>query len=122
LSNGVQLVRWRPAARRRRSRLAGVASTSKRDFGVMGNFLTVARNRDHARRGGEHLFPEPGGYLALLGSVHHLQLAPDPVADQQIVRGGETNYVSATLSLYVLGVQPLHELAPALGIFGGNRD
>jgi len=39
-----------------------------------------------------------------------------------IVRGGETNYVSATLSLYVAAYNLFSSLLQLLGIFGGSRD
>jgi modulator of FtsH protease len=39
-----------------------------------------------------------------------------------IVRGGETNYVSATLTLYVSIYNLFSSLLQLLGIFGGNRD
>jgi modulator of FtsH protease len=39
-----------------------------------------------------------------------------------IVRGGETNYVSATLTLYVSIYNLFTSLLQLLGIFGGSRD
>ena len=39
-----------------------------------------------------------------------------------IVRGGETNYVSATLTLYVAVYNLFTSLLQILGIFGGDRD
>jgi len=39
-----------------------------------------------------------------------------------IVRGGETNYVSATLTLYVAIYNIFSSLLQLLGIFGGSRD
>jgi modulator of FtsH protease len=39
-----------------------------------------------------------------------------------IVRGGETNYVSATLTLYVAIYNLFSSLLQLLGIFGGERD
>jgi modulator of FtsH protease len=39
-----------------------------------------------------------------------------------IVRGGETNYISATLTLYVAVYNLFTSLLQLLGIFGGNRD
>jgi len=39
-----------------------------------------------------------------------------------IVRGGETNYVSATLTLYVAIYNLFSSLLQLLGIFGGSRD
>jgi modulator of FtsH protease len=39
-----------------------------------------------------------------------------------IVRGGETNYVSATLTLYVAIYNLFSSLLQLLGLFGGERD
>jgi modulator of FtsH protease len=39
-----------------------------------------------------------------------------------IVRGGETNYVSATLTLYVAIYNLFSSLLQLLGIFGGDND
>ncbi len=39
-----------------------------------------------------------------------------------LVRGGETNYVSATLTLYVAIYNLFSSLLQLLGIFGGSRD
>jgi modulator of FtsH protease len=39
-----------------------------------------------------------------------------------VVRGGETNYVSATLTLYVSIYNLFSSLLQLLGIFGGERD
>ena len=41
---------------------------------------------------------------------------------KQIVDGGETNYISATLSLYLDVFNVFQSLLALLGIFGGERD
>ena len=41
---------------------------------------------------------------------------------QQIINGGETNYISATLRLYLDVYNIFTRLLMLLGIFGGNRD
>jgi FtsH-binding integral membrane protein len=41
---------------------------------------------------------------------------------QQIVNGGETNYISATLRIYLDVYNIFVNLLALLGIFGGNRD
>jgi modulator of FtsH protease len=40
----------------------------------------------------------------------------------EIVRGGETNYISATLSLYISIYNLFSSLLQLLGIVGGDRD
>jgi modulator of FtsH protease len=41
---------------------------------------------------------------------------------KQIIDGGETNYISATLSLYLDLYNVFQNLLALLGIFGGERD
>jgi modulator of FtsH protease len=41
---------------------------------------------------------------------------------QRIINGGETNYISATLSLYLDVYNIFVNLLSLLGIFGGNRN
>jgi modulator of FtsH protease len=41
---------------------------------------------------------------------------------QRIVNGGETNYVTATLSIYLSIYNIFTNLLSLLGIFGGERD
>jgi modulator of FtsH protease len=41
---------------------------------------------------------------------------------QRVVNGGETNYVTATLSVYLSVYNVFSNLLALLGIFGGDRD
>ncbi|RYE76080.1 MAG: BAX inhibitor (BI)-1/YccA family protein, partial [Oxalobacteraceae bacterium] len=41
---------------------------------------------------------------------------------QQVINGGETNYITATLSIYLDVYNIFANLLSLLGIFGGNRD
>lgn len=41
---------------------------------------------------------------------------------KQIIDGGETNYISATLALYLDVYNVFQSLLALLGIFGGERD
>ena len=41
---------------------------------------------------------------------------------QRVINGGETNYVSATLSIYLDLYNVFANLLMLLGIFGGNRN
>ena len=40
----------------------------------------------------------------------------------RVINGGETNYVSATLAIYLDIYNVFSNLLMILGIFGGNRD
>jgi modulator of FtsH protease len=41
---------------------------------------------------------------------------------KQVMDGGETNYISATLTLYLDVINVFQSLLALLGIFGGERD
>ena len=41
---------------------------------------------------------------------------------KQIIDGGETNYISATLALYLDIINVFQSLLALLGIFGGERE
>jgi len=41
---------------------------------------------------------------------------------KQIIDGGETNYITATLALYLDIINVFQNLLMLLGIFGGERD
>jgi FtsH-binding integral membrane protein len=41
---------------------------------------------------------------------------------QQVINGGETNYISATLAIYLDLYNIFVNLLSLLGIFGGERD
>jgi modulator of FtsH protease len=61
-------------------------------------------------------------YLTLLGAFILFSSAVILYQINAIVRGGETNYVSATLTLYVSIYNIFSSLLQLLGIFGGSRD
>ena len=41
---------------------------------------------------------------------------------QRVINGGETNYIMATLAIYLDVYNVFTNLLALLGIFGGNRD
>lgn len=122
-SNGVQLVAMAAGGTAAAFfGLAGVASTTKRDFGVMGNFLTVGAIVIMLAVVANIFFQSPVVYLALLGAFIIFSSLLILWQINAIVRGGETNYISATLSLYISLYNLFSSLLQLLGIFGGNRD
>ncbi len=103
--------------------LSGIASTSKRDFSNMGKFLMI------------------GAVLLLLASIANvflqipaLHLAVSAIAVlvfsgfilydiNRIIQGGETNYISATMSVYLSIYNVFVSLLQLLMAFaGGDRD
>ena len=122
-SNGVQLVAMAAGGTAAAFfGLAGVATTTKRDFGVMGNFLTVGAIVIMLAVVANIFFQSPVVYLALLGAFIIFSSLLILWQINAIVRGGETNYISATLSLYISLYNLFSSLLQLLGIFGGNRD
>jgi len=122
-SNGVQLVAMAAGGTAAAFfGLAAVATTTKRDLGVMGNFLTVGAIVIMLAVVANIFFQSPVVYLALLGAFIIFSSLLILWQINAIVRGGETNYVSATLSLYVALYNLFTSLLQLLGIFGGSRD
>ncbi|WP_149135711.1 Bax inhibitor-1/YccA family protein [Cupriavidus campinensis] len=102
--------------------MASIATVSKRDFSGMSKFLFM------------------GVILLILASVANIWLQMPALMItvsviaigifsayilfdvQRIVNGGETNYITATLAIYLDVYNVFANLLALLGIFGGNRD
>lgn len=102
--------------------MATIATVSKRDFSNMGKFLFI------------------GVILLILASVANIWLQLPALMItvsvlaigifsaymlydlQRVVNGGETNYITATLAIYLDVYNVFTNLLALLGIFGGNRD
>ena len=102
--------------------MATVATVSKRDFSAMGKWLFA------------------GVIVLLLASVANIFLGMSALSIvisvmaiaifsafilydvQRIVNGGETNYITATLSIYLSVYNIFANLLALLGIGGGSRD
>jgi len=81
--------------------MSGIALTSKRDFSFMGKFLMVGLIVGFVASIGAYFFQfQP---LMLAASVMFALLSSLLILwqTQQIVRGGETNYIMATVTLFV---------------------
>lgn len=102
--------------------MASIATVSKRDFSQMGKWLFA------------------GVLVLLLASVANIFLGMSALSIvisvmaiaifsayilydvQQIINGGETNYISATLSIYLDVYNIFTSLLSLLGMGGGSRD
>jgi modulator of FtsH protease len=102
--------------------LAGVASVAKRDFSGLGSFLTIGFFVIMAAVLVNIFVQIPLLQLALLGAFILFSCVAIVWQVNQIVRGGETNYISATLTLYVQIYNIFSSLLQLLGIFGGERE
>ncbi len=101
--------------------LAGIASTSKRDFSGMANFLTVGAIVLMIAVVANIFLRLPMLQLVLCGGFMLFSSLMILFNVNQIVRGGETNYITATLSLYMNIYNIFVSLLEILGIFGGDR-
>jgi modulator of FtsH protease len=102
--------------------LAGLASSTKRDFSYLSKFLFVGFIVIMLAVVANVFLASPALYLTLLAGFILFSSAAILWQVNAIVRGGETNYVSATLTLYVSIYNLFSSLLQILGIFGGSRD
>lgn len=102
--------------------LAGIATTTKKDFSFMGNFLMVGIILLIVASLANLFFQVPAVALALSG-VAVLLFSGFILYDvSRIVNGGETNYVMATLALYLDIYNLFVNLLQILMAILGNRD
>lgn len=101
--------------------LSAVALTTKRDFSFMGSFLMIGSLVAFALSLGAIFFSIPALSLAVCAMVVMLMSGMILFETSRIVNGGETNYVLATVSLY-LSLYNLFSALLALFGMGGNDD
>jgi FtsH-binding integral membrane protein len=101
--------------------MATLASTIKRDLGGMGKFLTIGAVMLIVGWIAFAFLQLPGLYIALamLGIVIFSAFMLYDL--QRIINGGETNYITATLALYLDLFNVFQNLLALLGI-GGSSD
>ena len=102
--------------------LAAVAASAKRDFSFLSKFLLVGFIVLMLAIVANVFFQIPALQLAILAMIILFSSAAILYQVNSIVRGGETNYISATLTLYISIYNIFTSLLQLLGIFGGNRD
>ena len=102
--------------------LAGLATSTKRDFGFLAKFLFAGFIVIMLAIVANFFLASPALHLTLLGAIILFSSAVILFQVNAIVRGGETNYVSATLTLYVSIYNIFSSLLQLLGIFGGSRN
>src|SRR5215475_4085419 len=102
--------------------LSAVARTTTRDLGGLGKFLLVGAIVIMLAVVANAFFASPLLYLVILGAFVLFSSLIILWQINAIVRGGETNYISATLTLYVAIYNLFSSLLQLLGIFGGDRD
>jgi FtsH-binding integral membrane protein len=102
--------------------MATIATTSKRDFSGMGKWLMVGLMLIIVASIANIFLHIPALYLTVSVIAIGIFSAYILYDVQQIINGGETNYISATLRIYLDVYNIFVNLLSILGIFGGERD
>ena len=102
--------------------MSTLAASIKRDLSGMGQFLFVGTLLLLAAGIANLFFQLPALHLALTVITCGLFSAWLLFDLNRIIQGGETNYSSATLSVYLDLYNIFVSLLQILGIFGGDRD
>ena len=100
--------------------LSGYALTTRKDFSFMGGFLMVGVLVAFLAGIGAAVFNMPGLSLAVSAMFIMLMSAMILYQTSNIIHGGETNYIMATVTLYISIYNLFLSLLHLLGIFGGE--
>ncbi len=102
--------------------MASLASTIKRDLEGLGKWLFVGV-LVLLVGGIVNLFVGSSAFMAVLSTMAIAIFSAFLLVDlKRIVDGGETNYITATLAIYLNLFNIFQNLLALLGIFGGERD
>jgi modulator of FtsH protease len=100
--------------------LSGYALTSRKDFSFMSGFLMIGILVAFLAGIGAMVFSIPALSLAVSAMFILLMSGMILYQTSEIVHGGETNYILATISLYVSIYNLFLSLLQILGVFGGD--
>ncbi len=101
--------------------LSGYALTTRKDFSFMGGFLFVGILVAFLAGLGAVFFEMPGLSLAVSSMFVLLMAGLILYATSNIIHGGETNYIMATVTLYVAIFNLFTSLLHLLGFLGGDE-
>ena len=102
--------------------MATIASTTKRDFSGMQKFLFVGAVILLVAALANIFLQLPALMLTISVMAIGIFSAFLLVDLQRVINGGETNYVSATLAIYLDVYNIFSNLLRLLGVLGGNRE
>jgi FtsH-binding integral membrane protein len=102
--------------------MATIATISKRNFSGMGKWLFSGVLVILIAAVANTFLQMPALYLAVSVLAIGIFSAYILYDVQQIINGGETNYISATLAIYLDVYNIFSNLLALLGIAGGERD
>jgi len=100
--------------------LSGYALTTRKDFSFMGGFLMVGILVAFLAGIGAVLFEMPGLSLAVSSMMVLLMAGLILYQTSSIIHGGETNYIMATVTLYVTIFNLFTSLLHLLGFMSGD--
>jgi modulator of FtsH protease len=100
--------------------LSGYALTSKKDFSFMGGFLMVGLIVVIVASIANIFFAIPALSLAISAAVIMIMSGLILFDTSRIINGGETNYIRATVSLYLNIYNIFVHLLHLLGVFGND--
>jgi len=101
--------------------LSGYALTSRKDFSFMGGFLVTGIMVAFLAGLGALIFEMPGLSLAVSAMFILLMSGLILYETSNIIHGGETNYIMATVSLYVSIFNLFTSLLHLLGFMSGDE-
>lgn len=102
--------------------MASIATVSKRDFSGMGKWLFAGVLVILVAALVNVFLQLPALYLAVSVLAIGIFSAFILYDVQQVINGGETNYITATLAIYLDVYNIFSNLLALLGIFGGDND
>ena len=100
--------------------LSGYALTTRKDFSFLGGFLMVGILVAFLAGIGAAVFAIPALSLAVSAMFILLMSAMILYQTSAMIHGGETNYIMATVSLYISIYNLFLSLLQILGVFGGD--
>jgi modulator of FtsH protease len=101
--------------------LSGYALTTRKDFSFMGGFLMVGILVAFMAGLGAVFFEMPGLSLAVSSMFVLLMAGLILYETSNIIHGGETNYIMATVTLFVAIFNLFTSLLHLLGAFNSNE-
>ena len=102
--------------------MAGIATTTKRDLTGMGKFLGIGVIVAMVLVIANIFFQSSVVHMTILAIFIPLSAMLMLYQLHSVVRGGETNYISATLSIFISIYNLFSALLQMLGIFGSRDD
>jgi modulator of FtsH protease len=100
--------------------LSGYALTTKKDFSFLGGFLVVGMVVVIIAAIANIFFAVPAVSLAISAAIIFIMSGFILFDTSRIINGGETNYILATVSLYLSIYNIFTSLLHLLGAFGGD--